>query len=79
MSSSVWVSRWQTTSRALIEAALDRSKSLLEFFNLASDRVSQGAFTVELFLQLDDDFSLILKFALILSKPIPKGMEWVHI
>lgn len=46
MSSSVWVSRWQTTSRALIEAALDRSKSLLEFFNLASDRVSQGAFAV---------------------------------
>ena len=73
------MSRWQSTARASSKASLDRSKGLLELLNLSGDRVAERAFTVELFLQLDDHFSLVLKFALVLCKSIPEGVERVYI
>ncbi len=80
MSRPVRVSGWQsTTARASCKATLDRSKSLLELLNLSSNRVAEGTFTVELFLQLHYHFSLVLMFALILRKSIAKGVERVYI
>ena len=79
MSCLVWVSWWQSTTRASSETTLDRSKGLLKLLDFSSNRVSERAFPVELFLQLNYHFSLILKFALILSKSIPKGMKRVYI
>ena len=73
------MSRWQSTARASSEAPLDRPKGILELSDLSSNRMSKGAFTIELFLKLDDHLSLILKFALILSKSVPKGVERIYI
>ena len=79
MSGPVRMSRWQSTARASSKATLDRSKSVLQLLNLSGDRVAERAFPVELFLQLDNHFSLVLKFALVLSKSIPEGVERVYI
>ena len=79
MSGPVRMSRWQSTARASSKATLDRSKSVLQLLNLSGDRVAERAFPVELFLQLDNHFSLVLKFALVSSKSIPEGVERVYI
>ena len=79
MSGPVGMSRWQSTVRASSKATLDRSKGLLQLLNLSGDRVAERTFTVELFLQLDNHFSLVLKFALVLCKSIAEGVERVHI
>ena len=80
MSRPVRVSRWQsTTARASSKATLDRSKGLLQLLNFSSNRVAEGSFTVELFLQLHYHFSLVLMFALILRKSIAKGVERVYV